>query len=132
MKVKLIFVIYITKNFEIKKYCKLSNQRALFSNSTYIYISSEHLICKNKNDDKVYLAEFCKKYELKIKHLRSSHHGSVVTNLTSFHEDTSSWVQSLARIRRCSELWCRSQTQLRSGICCGCFVGLQLQLPCHT
>ena len=41
-------------------------------------------------------------------------------------------VRSLAllsgsRIRRCCELWCRWQTQLRSH-CCGCGVGWQLQL----
>ena len=38
-----------------------------------------------------------------------------VTNLTSIYEDA---VQSLAllRIRRCHELWCRSQAWLRSDV----------------
>ena len=42
----------------------------------------------------------------------SSHHGTAETNLTSVHEDSSS-IPGLAqwlRIRRCLELWCRSQT----------------------
>ena len=50
--------------------------------------------------------------------IRSSHRGSVVTNLNSIHEDA---VQSLALLsglmtRHCCELWCRSKTQLGSGI----------------
>ena len=42
-------------------------------------------------------------------------------------------VQSLAllsglSIQCCCELWCRSQTRVRSGCCCGCGVGQQPQL----
>ena len=49
---------------------------------------------------------------------RSSHCGSADMNPTHIHEDA---VQPLAsfnvlRIRCCHELWCRSQTRLRSGI----------------
>ena len=48
----------------------------------------------------------------------SSHHGSVEMNLTSIHEDAGlipgldQWVKG----PHCCELWCRSQTQLGSGI----------------
>ena len=44
-------------------------------------------------------------------------HGSVVTNLTSIHEDTGSIpgpLLSRLRIQHSYELWCRSQTWLRS------------------
>ena len=48
----------------------------------------------------------------------SSHRGAGEMNLTSIHEDS---VQSLAllsglRIWYFRELWCRSQTELRSGV----------------
>ena len=45
-----------------------------------------------------------------------NHHGASETNLTSIHEDTSSIPPSLSGsgILRCRELWCRSQTRLRS------------------
>ena len=49
---------------------------------------------------------------------RSSYRGSVETNLTSIHEDAGS-IPGLAqwlRIQHCCELWCRSQTQLGSGV----------------
>ena len=50
-----------------------------------------------------------------LKVQRSSHRGSVETNLTSIHEDaglipgTAHWVKDL----HFHELWCRSQVQLR-------------------
>ena len=39
-------------------------------------------------------------------------------NLTSIHEDVVPSLASLSgsRIRHCGELWCRSQTQLESGV----------------
>ena len=52
--------------------------------------------------------------------LGSCHHGSAVTKPTSVPEDAglipglAQWIR--VRIRRCHELWCRSQTQLRSGM----------------
>ena len=51
----------------------------------------------------------------------SSHHGSVLTNLTRNHEVAGSIPGSLAslnglRIRCCRELWCRLQMRLGSGI----------------
>ena len=48
----------------------------------------------------------------------NSHHGSAVMNPASMHEDAVS-IPGLAqwlRIRCCRELWCRTQTQLGSGI----------------
>ena len=47
----------------------------------------------------------------------SSHHGLANTNLTCIHEDASS-ISGLSglRIQHCCELWCRSKTQLRSGV----------------
>ena len=49
---------------------------------------------------------------------RRSHCGSAVINPTALHEDA---VESLPpfsglRIQDCHELWCRSQTQLASGV----------------
>ena len=53
---------------------------------------------------------------IKIMFREFSRHGSVATNPTSFHEDAGSSLASLSglRIQRCRELWCRSQTRLRS------------------
>ena len=47
---------------------------------------------------------------------RSSHHGSEGRNLTSIHEDAGQIPALLIglSIQHCSELWCRSQTWLRS------------------
>ena len=52
----------------------------------------------------------------KIKQNGSSHCSSVVTNSTSIHEDHVQFMASLSgfRIQHCHELWCRSQTWLRS------------------
>ena len=49
---------------------------------------------------------------------RNSHCGSAVMNLTSIHEDAGSILASPSELRipNCHELWCRSQTQLGSGI----------------
>ena len=48
----------------------------------------------------------------------SSCYGSAVMNLTGIHKDMGSSLAPLSRlgIRHCSELWCGSQTQLRSGV----------------
>ena len=50
--------------------------------------------------------------------LRSSHCGSAEMNLASIHEDSGSIPASLTRLRiqGCRELWCRSQTRLRSDV----------------
>ena len=47
----------------------------------------------------------------------SSHHGTVEMNPTRNHEVSGS-IPGLTqlRIQRCHELWCRSQTQLGSGV----------------
>ena len=52
-----------------------------------------------------------------------------LTNLTSIHEDTSSipGLVSGLKIWCCHELWCRSQTQLRSVCCRGSGAGWWLQ-----
>ena len=44
--------------------------------------------------------------------------GAAETNLTSIHEDAR-WIPDPTqgvRIRHCCEMWCRSQTQLGSGV----------------
>ena len=47
----------------------------------------------------------------------SFHHCLVETNLTSIHEDAGSIpVLSGLGIQHCCELWCRLQTQLKSGV----------------
>ena len=50
--------------------------------------------------------------------LGSSHCGSEITYLTSFHEDQVWSLASISglRIQCCHELWCSFQTQLRSGV----------------
>ena len=50
--------------------------------------------------------------------IQRSHRGSIKTNLTSIHEDEGSTLASFSglRIWHCWELWCRSQTRLKSGV----------------
>ena len=52
----------------------------------------------------------------KLTSTRSSSCGSLVTNLTSIHEDVGSILASLSglRIQRCRELWCWLQMRLGS------------------
>ena len=47
---------------------------------------------------------------------RSYHHGSAETNLISIHEDTGSTPAQWVKDPACQELWCRSQTSLRSSV----------------
>ena len=86
--------------------------------------ASAHLICT------CFLTKAHKAHFWRFRKWGSSCHGSVVTNLTSIHEDFGlipGLTQGL-RIRHCRELWCRLQTWLRSGCGCGCGVGRQLQI----
>ena len=66
----------------------------------------------------------------KKKDIGSSYCGSSVTNSTSIHEDAglipgfTHWLRNWC----CCELWCRSQTQLRSQTAVSCGLGRQLHL----
>ena len=77
----------------------------------------------NKNSECIikrteYIDRFAHQRYVKNKFLESSCCDSAETTLTSIHEDTNSipgLTQGL-RIPHCHELWCRSQTELRSGV----------------
>ena len=61
--------------------------------------------------------EIARKLELEVESEGSSHHGSGVMNPTRILEEAGSvpgLIQLRLRIRHCCELWCRSQTRLRS------------------
>ena len=62
--------------------------------------------------EREWMARFKKYY------LRSSRHGAVETNLTSIHEDAGLILALLSglRIWHGSELWCRLQMHLGSGV----------------
>ena len=108
--------MYSTGNYVWSLMMEADNVR---KEKAYMYVQlGHHAVQKGKNtlgNNKKNKNKSTKKNGLKT---RSSHCGSAETNLTSIHETQ---VQSLAsisglRIWHCHELWCRSQTQLRSHV----------------